>query len=116
MIKDGVVSTVAGTSFGHAIDGDCNVSRFWHPLGIAIDELTGIIFVSDLYQRLIRAIKDGKVFTVAGIQEHELLLPAGIAVDAQRRLLYVCSSAFLRVYDLSQLTLQDESRNSDLES
>lgn len=82
-IVDGVVSCVAGlcgngvesatlaqsSAWPHAglADGDPTQSRFDSPMGIAVDPVTGVVFVADTGNHLIRSIDpDGTTHTLAG--------------------------------------------------
>ncbi len=62
---DGMVSTLAGFSPGHA-DGVGRLARFQSPAGLAVDE-TGIVYVADAGNHAIRKVgRDGTVTTLAG--------------------------------------------------
>jgi DNA-binding beta-propeller fold protein YncE len=76
-IKDGVVTTIAGSAVpgpdpqemvGGYVDGATDVARFRRPLGIAVAR-TGVLFVADSANSCIRQISNGTVRTFAGSTE-----------------------------------------------
>ena len=64
MIKNGVVSTLAGDGTKGFVDGPVVSARFSGPVGLAISGIT--IFVADPGNHRVRAIAGGQVTTVAG--------------------------------------------------
>lgn len=64
-IKDGVVTTVAGSDYG-GVDGDAKVAQFRHPSGIAVDKTA--LIIADRDNNTIRRFETttGKVTTIAG--------------------------------------------------
>ena len=54
----GNVSTVCGTSQGYA-DGSVEIAKFDCPRGVAVDSLSGDIFVADYANNRIRKISAG---------------------------------------------------------
>lgn len=88
----GVVSTIAGDGTAGLLNGPAATAQFNMPFGIAVNA-AGDVYVSDLYNYVIRRISGGSVTTYAGVagqQGHSngsLLLsrfggPSGLAVDA----------------------------------
>ena len=88
----GLVTTVAGISLSGYLDGAGTVAKFKTPQGVAFDNTTGIIYVSDSGNNRIRKIaSDGSVSTFAGgIAGYtdglgtaaQFYSPIGIAIDA----------------------------------
>lgn len=64
-IKDGLVSTLAGTGTAGNLDGPANKATFNSPVAVIADK-TGAVYVSDLNNHRIRLIKDGQVTGFAG--------------------------------------------------
>ena len=63
----GAVTTIAGYFFSGYLDGPATVAQFQNPKGIAIDNTTGILYVTDTTNNRIRKIAtDGTVSTFAG--------------------------------------------------
>jgi hypothetical protein len=56
MIKNGTVSTIAGSGPGGYSDGPASHAQLWHPQGIAIDE-SGMLYVADCANHRIRSIQ-----------------------------------------------------------
>jgi trimeric autotransporter adhesin len=92
---NGIISTIAGTTFGYSGDGGPATSaQLKMPLGIAADDI-GNIYIADFYNNRVRKINaDGIITTVAGgaisgisncfgCLASNLALPApiGIAID-----------------------------------
>jgi len=65
--SSGNVSTIAGNpgEYGFA-NGRGSAALFWEPSGIAVTD-TGVIYVADTGNHVIRRIENGNVTTVAGI-------------------------------------------------
>ena len=67
MIKDGLVSVLAGSGLANAgagfVDGDCLDAKFTNPTGIAVNR-SGVVYVSDHNKHAIRKISGGKVVTM----------------------------------------------------
>lgn len=86
---EGVVSTVAGSTYGYA-DGPGTEAYFYHPRDVGVDD-SGNIYVADLNNHSIRKITpDGVVTTLAGSTagyadgpgtEAKFITPSGVAVD-----------------------------------
>jgi DNA-binding beta-propeller fold protein YncE len=66
MIRDGQVTTVAGSGVPGYADGAALQARFYYPTGLAISPNGGAIYVADQNNNRIRMIRDGQVTTVAG--------------------------------------------------
>lgn len=89
MIKDGVVTTLAGSAEGFA-EGPAGAARFAHPTGVAVRS-DGSVLVADLGNHRIRQIKNGEVSTVVGSGapglalgsplRTELTNPHGLAIE-----------------------------------
>ncbi len=90
----GFVTTVAGLAgtLGYA-DGIGNTARFSFPSGIAVDNVTGIVYVADSLNHVIRKIVGGNVVqpfagtpqsggAVDGSSGAKFNFPNGLAVDA----------------------------------
>ncbi|HEY0144154.1 MAG TPA: DUF4329 domain-containing protein [Thermoanaerobaculia bacterium] len=96
---DGRVSAVAGGARGFA-DGPAAAARFKDPVGVAVDPLTGTIYVADSGNHSIRAIANGTVTTLAGGTRigfddgrgtaATFKMPVGLAIDVDA--LYVADS------------------------
>ena len=110
----GQVTTIAGSSLNGSSagysDGSALSSRFYLPLGVAVDS-NGTIYVSDSYNVCIRKISNGTVSTLAGVAGRsgfsdgnsttaKFSNPQGIAVDANG-ILYVADSLGNRVRKIS---------------
>jgi sugar lactone lactonase YvrE len=86
----GVVTTVAGSTFGYT-DGIGNAAKFNNPYGIAVDD-SGFIYVADTYNNKIRKITPtGEVTTFSGSTQGyadgpgtvaQFYFPYGVTVDA----------------------------------
>lgn len=99
-LPDGEVTTLAGGKKGFD-DGVGKKATFHHPTGLAFDHYTGILYVADHYNHVIRTVdvKDGTVETLAGSGRHgfkdgkgrdaRLNNPEGMAFDSTHRKLYV---------------------------
>ncbi|NYZ61422.1 gluconolaconase [Luteimonas deserti] len=61
----GEVSTLAGDGVAGFVDGPAHLARFHAPIGIAVGT-DGTVFVADSHNDRIRAIRDGRVTTLAG--------------------------------------------------
>jgi len=55
-LKDSVVSTYAGSSYGYT-DGNALSARFRYPVGLTVDE-TGIVFIADELNNRIRRVRN----------------------------------------------------------
>jgi len=66
--SSGIVSTIAGTSKKSGKDdGMLNIAKFYMPSGIAIDDKTGDIYISDMENCNIRRITESGTNSVAGL-------------------------------------------------
>lgn len=111
-VLTGEVTLVAGENGtpGYA-DGNGANAKFRNPRGIAVDEVTGDIYVADYGNDRIRKITpDGEVTTVSGYGVNETKdgigtaaghrRPAGIALDGLGHL-YVCDAAAANIRKVS---------------
>lgn len=91
--KEGMVSTLAGSSASGDADGKKDAARFNYPSGVAVDN-KGNVYVADKDNHRIRKItKEGVVSTLAGSGAPgdangkkgtaSFNLPSGVAVDSQ---------------------------------
>ena len=100
LISGGHVTTIAGSGSGVAPgqhvtggyrDGDALAARFDEPAGVAVGA-DGTVYVADLMNHCIRAVKDGKVSTYAGapgrpgtadgtLATAEFMYPHGLSLD-----------------------------------
>jgi sugar lactone lactonase YvrE len=64
-IENGIVSTLAGTGHGGAVNGSAAVAEFNAPAGIAVDE-ADTVYVADSGNNTIRSVANGVVSTLAG--------------------------------------------------
>ncbi|EDO46583.1 predicted protein [Nematostella vectensis] len=99
-LKDGSVQTLVGGSLGFK-DGVGLKSKFYHPTGIAYDRENDILYVSDHYNHVIRAVKVSErvVTTLAGTGREGLKdgqgdqaafnYPEGLEYDSDHRVLYL---------------------------
>lgn len=65
MLKDGQVTTIAGTGDAGLRDGPALEAQFFHPKGLALSE-EGHLYIADYLNNRIRLLKDGIVTTIAG--------------------------------------------------
>ena len=65
VIRDGQVSTLAGTGRSGFVDGPAVEAQFNGPQGIAVGD-DGSIYVADHFNQRVRVIRKGKVSTLAG--------------------------------------------------
>lgn len=98
----GEVTKYAGTGKSGYKDGPSNNAQFFQPRGITVDQQTGVVYVVDRANQLIRSISpDGIVSTLTGTLKkmgfadggkHEALFnePWGICFDQQLKALFVC--------------------------
>lgn len=56
----------AGTGGAYFADGDCEHAIFDRPTSVAVEPVTGELYISDLRNHLVRRIADDRVNTVAG--------------------------------------------------
>jgi DNA-binding beta-propeller fold protein YncE len=92
MIRNGEVSTLAGTGERGFADGPSHLSAFRLPCGIAVD-LHGHVYVADQGNNRIRMIRDGQVSTLAGngtegfadgpAAQAMFRSPSGVSVDRE---------------------------------
>ena len=95
VIRNGVVSTLAGTGTAGSTDGPAATAQFNGPLGVAVDAAGTTVYVADQGNRKIRVISNGQVSTLAGsgatggadgpAAAASFRSPFGVAVDAQGR-------------------------------
>jgi DNA-binding beta-propeller fold protein YncE len=99
MVRDGQVTTVAGSGVPGYADGAALQAQFYFPSGLAISPNGGAIYVADQYNHRIRMIRDGQVTTVAGsgVQEYadgaalqaQFNNPTGLAISSNGDAIYV---------------------------
>jgi DNA-binding beta-propeller fold protein YncE len=99
MIRDGQVTTVAGSGVQGYADGAALQAKFNLPTGLAISPNGGAIYVADQYNNCIRMIRDGQVTTVAGsgvkgyadgaALQAKFNLPTGLAISPNGGAIYV---------------------------
>jgi hypothetical protein len=65
MVKDGIVTTIAGSGIAGFADGPALKAQFRFPRGVIVDANNNVI-VADMMNHRIRVIKDGVVSTFAG--------------------------------------------------
>ncbi|XP_078368431.1 NHL repeat-containing protein 2-like isoform X2 [Oculina patagonica] len=99
-LSDGKVTTFVGGSQGLA-DGIGKEAKFYHPTGISLDVNSGILYVADHYNHVIRAVdvNTGQVKTLAGGgregfkdgvgKEARFNYPEGVYFDTDHNILYV---------------------------
>lgn len=111
-LEPGTVSTVAGSAVFGDLDGPArSVATFKHPMGLAFDPRSGVLYVADNYNHRIRyitpvsqqlgaatAADDRSVGTLAGSTRGfcdgdgdgaKFQYPEGAAIDSVHRVLYV---------------------------
>ncbi|KAJ7380531.1 hypothetical protein OS493_008997 [Desmophyllum pertusum] len=99
-LPDGDVITMAGGTQG-LVDGMGRDAKFYHPTGISLDVHSGILYVADHYNHVIRTldIDNGQVSTLAGGgregfkdgvgKEARFNYPEGLYFDTDHNILYV---------------------------
>jgi DNA-binding beta-propeller fold protein YncE len=102
---DGEVTTLAGNGAPGNADGAGSVARFRNPRGIAVDQLTGLIYVADTGNNTIRVITPaGVVSTLAGLalaagsvdgvgNAARFNAPSALAVNNPAGVIYVADSS-----------------------
>ncbi|WP_394368790.1 NHL repeat-containing protein [Hymenobacter guriensis] len=101
VIRNGVVSMLAGSGNPGSADGHAASAQFNNPVGVAVDAAGTTVYVADQNNRKIRVINNGQVSTLAGTgavgtangpaAAATFREPLGVAVDAQGRV-YVADS------------------------
>jgi DNA-binding beta-propeller fold protein YncE len=116
MIRDGQVTTVAGSGKEGYADGAALQAQFYNPTGLAISPNGGAIYVADDNNNSIRMIRDGQVTTVAGsgvrgyadgaALQAQFNGPTRLAISPNRRAIYVadCSNNRIRMIRDGQVT------------
>ena len=118
----GIITTVAGTgTTGYSGDGGlATAAAFNQPHSIAVDPVTGNIYIADSGNHAIRLItkRTGIVSTVAGtgiagrtmVGSHAtktlLLNPLGVGIDSLLRLVYIADSGNNRVLRISMKSIR----------
>lgn len=106
-VTNGRVDTLAGSGDAGAQDGPGGEASFNQPIGLALDS-DGTLYVSEVFGNLIRRIDtSGNVSTLAGDGTAKFRdgsgvqarfdSPRGIAIDVQRRVLYVADTENFRI-------------------
>ncbi len=83
IIKDGVVSTLAGADTPGFLDGPALHARFSSPHHLAIDTASDTVYVADTDNRRIRRIRNGVVTTLCGggdSEHNSFASPMGLAI------------------------------------
>jgi DNA-binding beta-propeller fold protein YncE len=113
MIRDGQVTTVAGSGVEGYADGAALQAQFYRPAGLALSPNGGAIYVADQWNHRIRMIRDGQVTTVAGsgvegyadgaALQAQFNYPTGLAISnggaiyvadrCNRRIRMICANA-----------------------
>lgn len=117
-LERGVVETVAGAAgaAGHA-DGSAAAARFRSPMGLALEPRAGVLYVSDLGNRVVRrvALAAGQVTTLAGAPGQSgaqdgvgdaarFRSPGALALSRDGSALYVADSASSAVRRVDVMT------------
>jgi len=77
---DGTVTTVAGTGvLGHA-DGVASLAQFYYPMDVAVSR-SGVIYVADTLNHVIRKIENGRVTTLNAPSERAAEIFPGVVED-----------------------------------
>ena len=109
----GIITTVAGTGgSGYTGDGGlATAATFYQPYSLAIDSLTGNIFIADTGNNVIRLItkSTGIITTVLGRGQNgpsgsglnQLFKPNGICLDNMLRILYIADTSNSRVLSMN---------------
>jgi DNA-binding beta-propeller fold protein YncE len=103
MIRDGQVTTVAGSGVQGYADGAALQAQFYYPTGLEISPNGGAIYVADYGNHCIRMIRDGQVTTVVGsgvpgyadggALQAQFNLPKGLAISPNGGAIYVADCA-----------------------
>jgi sugar lactone lactonase YvrE len=112
ILSSGVVSTVAGSGTLGFSDGPGTNAIFYRPYGIAVDLVSGNIFVSDRYNHRIRRITPGGfVSTISGGATASFAdgtglnarfnYPQGISIDNSGNNLYIADTDNQRIRKLT---------------
>ncbi len=104
-VVGGVTATLAGTGAPGAVDGVGTSASFFNPVGLALAEANGTLFVGDFTNNLIRAVNvataavttlagSGNASSVDGVGVAASLNgPSGLALDAASGVLYVAEQS-----------------------
>jgi sugar lactone lactonase YvrE len=103
----GIVETFSGSGNSGSEDGPAHIASFGQPIGLAFDT-DGTLYVSDVSLHTIRRIDvNGSVSTLAGTDASKFKdgtgvqarfdSPRGLAMDTQRRVLYVADTENFRI-------------------
>jgi len=65
LVKNGQVTTLAGSGTAGFLDGGASTARFYYPAGVTVGA-SGEVFVADEYNHRIRKIAGGQVTTLGG--------------------------------------------------
>ena len=80
VIRNGVVSTLAGSSSKGSVDGPSDKARFSGIQGIDVDLANGTVYVADREARKVRVISQGYVSTLALSGTEETFDPTDVAI------------------------------------
>ena len=100
-LKDGKLSTVAGSGEEGLADGPAEQAAFSAPQGVAVGD-NGAVYVSDTGNSAVRMVRDGEVTTLAvrdvSLARAGLTAPRGLLVQGDR--LYICDGFARKVFVL----------------
>ncbi len=100
-LKDGKLTTVAGSGEEGLADGPAEQAAFSAPQGVAVGD-NGAVYVSDTGNSAVRMVRDGEVTTLAvrdvSLARAGLTAPRGLLVQGDR--LYICDGFARKVFVL----------------
>ena len=100
-LRDGKLSTVAGSGEEGLADGPAEQAAFSAPQGVAVGD-NGAVYVSDTGNSAVRMVRDGEVTTLAvrdvSLARAGLTAPRGLLVQGDR--LYICDGFARKVFVL----------------
>lgn len=102
------VTTLAGTpGVAGTTNGAATTAQFNQPDGVAVDAVSGAVYVADSANNVVRKISGGQVTTIADAGA-VLNKPRGVVVDASGNV-YAASSGNHRIYMITASTLNTSS-------